>query len=197
MEFEISTTGWWRPTMCDGPTCRKGVSPSTIATQNKSPHFILFQLDRSINRQSITSTSWDFSLKHKSWVKWFHFFPSLCSEIEAALHSDRESVEVKMELKLLMIKNINCHSIIITVSQMHVSLSLWSSLPYISIPYLRRLSIHSCCKFIMSIVAHHHHHQLDIEDIPDICHLFYTLHDLSDFKILHSKVHKTTKNCPK
>ena len=31
-----------RPTMCDGPTCRKGVSPSTIATHKKSSHFILF-----------------------------------------------------------------------------------------------------------------------------------------------------------
>ena len=95
-----------------------------------------------------------------------------------------------------MIKNINCNSIIITVSQMHVSLSLWSSLPYISIPYLRRLSIHSCCKFIMSIVAHHHHHRFDIEDIPDICHLFYT-HALWDFKNFHSKGHKTTTKLPK
>ena len=108
MEFEISTTEWWR----DDPQCamvphagRASVRP-LLPHKTKQNNFILFQLDRSINRLSFTS--WDFSLKHKSWVKWFHFFPSLCSEIEAALRSDRESVEVKMELKLLMIKNINC-----------------------------------------------------------------------------------------
>ena len=145
MEFEISTTGWWRPTMCDGPTCRKGVSPPTIATQNKSPHFILFQLDRSINRQSFTS--WDFSLKHKSWVVSLFSISRFRNR-----GSDRESVEVKMELKLLMIKNINCqhHHHRLTDACLSVSL-IFSSLhlhplssPLIN-PLLLQIHYEHCC----------------------------------------------------
>ena len=154
MKFEISTTGWWR----HNPQCamvphagRASVRP-LLPHKTKQNNFILFQLDRSINRQSFTSTSWDFSLKHKSWVKWFHFFPPLCSEIEAALRSDRESVEVKMDFELLMIKNINCqhHHHRLTDACLSVSL-IFSSLhlhplssPLIN-PLLLQIHYEHCC----------------------------------------------------
>ena len=77
MEFEISTTRWWRhDPQCNVRWSHMQEGRQSVhychTNQNKSPHFILFQLDRSINRQSITSTSWDFFSNIKVGFTFFH-----------------------------------------------------------------------------------------------------------------------------